>query len=120
MKITTGIDLVEINRIQDIVQRSRFLHRFFSQEEIDFFIKKSYSPASIAANFAGKEAFSKALGTGVRGFSLSEVSILRDEHGSPYIKLSGDAKKAAGDRSFSISLTHTDTAAAAVVVAYTE
>lgn len=53
------------------------------------------NPETIAANFAAKEAFAKALGTGVRGFSLNEVSVLRGELGAPYIKLAGNAKAGA-------------------------
>jgi len=48
---------------------------------------------TIAANFAAKEAFSKALGTGVRGFLLAEVSVLRNELGAPYLALSGQDDK---------------------------
>lgn len=78
------------------------------------------APATIAANFAAKEAFSKALGTGVRGFSLAEVSVLRDHLGAPYFAFSGEAEKQVRERGlqFSVSLTHTDELAAAFVVAW--
>lgn len=78
------------------------------------------SPETIAANFAAKEAFSKALGTGIRGFSLTEVSVLRNELGAPYFVFSGEAEKIVRERGlqFSVSLTHTDELAAAFVVAW--
>ncbi len=78
------------------------------------------SPETIAANFAAKEAFSKALGTGIRGFSLTEVSVLRNELGAPYFVFSGEAEKIVRELGlqFSVSLTHTDELAAAFVVAW--
>lgn len=75
---------------------------------------------SVAANFAAKEAFSKALGTGVRGFSLNEVSVLRDESGAPFFAFSGNAERIVKERKlgFSVSLSHTKNMACAMVVAY--
>lgn len=80
------------------------------------------SPATIAASFAAKEAFSKALGTGIRGFALAEVSVLRDSLGAPYFALSGRAARLAEERGlrFSVSLSHTEDLAAAFVVAWRE
>ena len=73
-----------------------------------------------AANFSGKEAFSKAIGTGFRGLKMSEIAILRDELGKPYIELHGDAEKQYQKLKFEITLTHTHTTAAAVVIAMQE
>ena len=47
---------------------------------------------TVAGNFAAKEAFSKALGTGISGFALKDVEVLRDEHGKPYIELENRLK----------------------------
>ena len=115
-----GIDTVEIARIEKSLGIPGFLERVYSQKEICFLKAKNsaLSLQSYAANFAAKEAFSKALGTGVRGFSLNEVSILRDELGAPYIELSGRAKEAAKELRFTVSLTHTATDATAIVIAY--
>jgi holo-[acyl-carrier protein] synthase len=75
---------------------------------------------TIAANWAAKEAFSKAMGTGIRGFGLNEVSVLRNEAGAPYFLLTGNAKILADQRgfSFSVSLSHTAELALAFVIAY--
>lgn len=121
--ISTGIDLVEIDRIRKSIERNaNFLVRFFGNEEIDYFNQKSdkQKMQSIAANFAAKEAFSKALGTGVVGFSLKDVQTLRNQKGAPYFKLSGKAKEIANtlNMNFSVSLSHTDNYATAVVVSY--
>ena len=95
------------------------MKRVFSEKEIAFFSKKSNPYPSMAGNWAAKEAFSKALGTGIRGFELNEVSVLRDELGAPYIELGGDALQIAESRGleFSVSITHTKELAQAVVLA---
>lgn len=118
--IDTGIDLVEIPRIQKSLANPRFLTRFFSERERELFLSKNNSPQTIAANFAGKEAFAKAIGTGLSGFDLCEVEVLRDPHGKPFLAFSGKALSIVTQRDlcFSISLTHTENYASAVVVCY--
>ncbi len=124
MIIGTGFDIVEIGRIARAMQKEQFLSRFFSVAENEYFKEKRLSPAVVAANFAGKEAFSKAMGTGVRGFCLKEVEILRDPLGKPYLRLSGAAAalaQARGAERLFISLSHTrDHAAASVIAEQTE
>ena len=115
---SVGTDLVEIGQIRKSIERQRFIDMVYSPEEKEYFAKKKDPAPSMAANWAAKEAFSKTLGTGVRGFELSEVSCLRDELGAPYLKLSGKAEKAAEGLAFSVSLTHTKEYASAVVLAY--
>lgn len=113
-----GIDTVEIARIEKSMMIPGFRERAFSADEIEMIEKKGNPLQSYAANYAAKEAFSKALGTGVRGFSLTEVSILRDNLGAPYISLTGRAEELAKDISFTVSLTHTRKDATAIVIAY--
>lgn len=94
MIIGIGIDIIEISRIKKAVERtSNFLERNFSNNEIEYFRSKSYKAESIAGSFAAKEALSKALGTGFRGFSLKDIEVLRDELGKPYIELSEKINK---------------------------
>lgn len=118
--INTGIDIIEIDRIKQSIKKPRFLSRVFSPQELKFFTQKSFNASTIAANFAAKEAFSKAMGTGFRGISLNEISVLRDSVGAPYILLSGKAKKmvAAEKWKISVSLSHSKNYAAANVIAY--
>ncbi|MCD8108344.1 MAG: holo-ACP synthase [Oscillospiraceae bacterium] len=113
-----GIDCVDIARIEKSIEIPGFLERIFSENEIAMFMKKKMNPQTIAANFAAKEAFSKSLGTGIRGFKLKEVSVLRDELGAPYIELTGKAAEIAGNSQFTVSITHTETVATAIVIAY--
>lgn len=118
--LRTGLDLTSIDRIRRSAENPRFTARVFSDEERAYFAGKKDPAPSMAACFAAKEAFAKALGTGVRGFSLHEVSVSHDEWGAPFLTLTGRALAIAEERglSFSVSLTHTDGMAGAVVVAY--
>ncbi|WP_312642285.1 holo-ACP synthase [Hydrogenoanaerobacterium sp.] len=120
MMIQTGIDLIEVARIAKSMQRERFMQHVFSPEEQVMFEKRGNSPQTVAANFAAKEAFAKALGTGVRGFALNEISLLRDELGKPYFQLSGNALEIVQENRYtlSVSVTHTKDYASAVVVCY--
>lgn len=120
-KFSTGIDMVEINRIKKSVENnSNFLIRFFGEDELKLF-NTNNKYERIAGNFAGKEAFSKSIGTGIVGFSLNEVQVLRNELNAPYLKFSGNALKIVEERNFnfSISISHTNENAIAIVIAYT-
>ncbi len=118
--IKCGTDIIEINRINKSIKNPKFLARVFSPMELKYFTSKSFNPCSIAANFCAKEAFSKALGTGFRGFSMNEISVLRDSVGAPYFIFSGRAKKIVSAEKFklSLSLSHSREYATAVVIAY--
>ncbi len=117
--LVTGIDLLEISRMRRSMQSPRFMTRVFSVKEQALFGQKGKgAAASAAANFAAKEAFSKAMGTGVRGFALPEVQLLRDELGKPYLELTGKALAMvqAKGLELSVSVSHTQEYACAVVV----
>lgn len=83
-----GVDMTEISRVEKACQKDSFVRKVFTQREAELYGDK---PAKLAAGFAAKEAFSKALGTGVRGFSLTELELLRDDLGKPYYVFSGRA-----------------------------
>lgn len=116
--ISVGTDLVEISRIKQSLENPRFMTRVFGVSEQALF-QCPRGAERAAANFAAKEAFGKALGTGIRGFSLREVETLRDASGAPYLLLSGRAREIAEQRGLrlSVSLTHTREYAQAVVIA---
>ena len=118
--MTVGIDTVEIERIKELINKERFLERVFSQEEIREFSLRNNKPEHIAAAFASKEAFSKAIGTGVSGFKLTEVSLLHFKNGKPYLKFSGNALSIVTEKglSFDVSVTHTNTLATVVVLGF--
>ncbi len=85
-----GIDMISISRVGRACGKDSFLRHVFSCKEIDLYREDA---EKLAANFAAKEAFSKALGTGIRGFSLPEVELFRDDLGKPYYSFSGKAEE---------------------------
>ena len=116
-----GIDTVEIKRIESLVKnKERFLKRVFSEKEQEEFIKRNNKTEHIAAAFCAKEAFSKAIGTGISGFNLNEVTLLHKENGKPYLKFSGKALEIVRESglSFDVSITHTESIATAIVIAF--
>lgn len=116
-----GIDLIEVARIRRSMENPHFISRVFSEEEQKLFTGV-HAAERAAANYAAKEAFSKALGTGVVGFSLHEVEVLRDALGAPYLKFSGKAAEIVRERRlrFLCSLTHTADHAQAIVISLSE
>lgn len=111
-----GIDIAEISRFENMSES--LIKKCFTEEEAVLFKGKKAS-ASAAANFAAKEAFSKALGTGVRGFSLTDISVLRNELGKPYFKLSpclSELLRSLGVKEAELSVSHDGGIAAATVV----
>ncbi len=93
-----GIDSVEINRIEKAMKNPRFCQRVFGEAENSLLAMRGFSAESAAACFCAKEAFSKAMGTGIRGFRLSEVELLRNDVGAPFLQLSGNALKIAREK----------------------
>lgn len=89
MIIGIGSDIVEVERIEKVIKRTKsFLKGAFTEKEIDYFSGKKNKYESIAGIFAAKEAVSKALNTGIRGFKLKDIEIVHTELGKPIINLS--------------------------------
>ena len=120
--LSTGIDLVETNRIKKSLENPLFLQRVFGNNEIASLKTKNEKQQilSAAAWFAAKEAFSKSLGTGILGFKLSEVEVVHNEFGAPQFIFSDNVKQLVNGKTFSLSITHTDNYAAAVVVSISD
>lgn len=98
MIIGIGTDIIEIDRIKlKLDKNENFIKKLFTEEEIRYFNKRKLNPEVIAGNFAAKEAVSKALGTGIRGFSFKDIEILRDKLGKPIVTLHNEAKKIANE-----------------------
>ena len=122
MLIGTGVDLIEIERIAQSIERygDRFLRRVFTDQEIAYCSRKRDSAESFAARFAAKEAAAKALGTGIsRGVTWNEFQVTRKPGDRPTLELRGRAALLAGElgvRNISLSLTHTATLAMASVM----
>lgn len=114
-----GVDVAQVKRVQKCLDRPGFCARVYGPQERALLEHSPRRAERAAANFAAKEAFGKALGTGIlREFALCEAEALRDEHGAPYFAFSGRAAqlmRARGLRAH-LSLTHEGGFAAAFVV----
>ena len=91
-----GTDVVNIKRMRDILKRKgdKFKKRIFRKKEIDYCEKKKDPPPFYAKRFAAKEAFSKALGTGISsGINFIDIEIINDKSGKPSIKVMGSTLK---------------------------
>ena len=119
MIIGIGTDIVEINRIEKIMTRTiNFIEKSFTDNEIKYFKLKGLKGNTIAGNFAAKEAISKAIGTGFRGFGLQDIEILRDELGKPVVNLSDKIYRLLDIKEFNIhvSISHSKENAIAYAV----
>jgi holo-[acyl-carrier protein] synthase len=108
--VGVGVDIVEIRRIRDAVERNtNFLEKVFTVAELEYLESRKLRPEYIAGRFAAKEAVSKALGTGIRGFALKDIEIDRNALGRPLVILRGKAKLLAekcGDYKMHLSISH--------------
>tara|TARA_B100000579_G_scaffold432530_1_gene449526 strand:- start:368 stop:751 length:384 start_codon:yes stop_codon:yes gene_type:complete len=108
-----GTDIVKISRIKNSIKKKSFLSRVFSKEEVSKCGKTIYNSSCFAKRFAAKEAFSKALGTGIAsGIKFNEIIILNEKNGKPFIKLLYKTKKIVKqkfkNKRFKISLSIAD------------
>ena len=118
-----GIDTIEVPRIARSIEiyDDQFLYRIFSPEEIHYCARRPHAAEHFAARFAAKEAYAKALGTGVRrGFIWKQVVVFKEPSGRPFLRLLGEmeprAKRIIGsDSIIRLSLSHTKENAEAIV-----
>ena len=123
-----GTDIVNIKRIDDSLKKygSHFKNRIFSKKEIIYCEKRKNSSAFYAKRFAAKEAFSKALGTGIKkGIYFKNIEITNDDLGKPSIKLNGTTaallKKKLKKKKYYVHLSLSDDkpwAQATVIITY--
>ena len=121
MIVGSGIDLVEIHRIQRSLDRfgARFLNRVYTSAEQAYCLQKRNAAESLAARFAAKEAGAKALGTGMsHGVTWVEIEVVREPGGRPTLRFHGRAAEMArrlNVRRAALSLSHSGNLAVASV-----
>ena len=109
-----GIDLLEIERLEDaLVRRPRLASRLFTEAEVAYAHARARPGQHLAARFCAKEAVAKALG--LEGWAFHDVEVVATA-GAPRVRLTGGAAERAEGRRVAVSLTHTGTTAAAVAV----
>ncbi len=119
MKLASGVDLIEVRRVRDVIARhgDRFLERVFTPAELDACAGRA---ESLAARFAAKEAAAKALGRGIGDVGWLEIEVIGNARHAPRLKLHGAAARIARRQklsAWSVSLTHTREYALAFVIA---
>jgi holo-[acyl-carrier protein] synthase len=119
MILRTGVDLIEIARIDDVVARhgSHYLERVYTTAELEHCGKRA---ESLAGRFAAKEAVAKALGCGIGEVNWTDIEVLGDEQNAPVLTLHGAARKKADDlglANWSVSISHSQSHSVAMVVA---
>ncbi len=118
MPITTGIDIVNVERIKKLVKqkKEKFLKRIFSDKEISYCEKKVNKYQHYAARFAAKEAFLKALPQSSTILTYKDIEVHKNFN-APYIRVNTEGKKITNKiKSSSVSIAHEKEFAIAVVV----
>ena len=115
-----GTDIAKVSRFEKWVKSPEMIARFFNQKECNSAASVQSAAEHYAARFAAKEAFGKALGTGIFGYELTEVYIQNDENGKPELFVEGKAleilKNKCGISKIHVSLSHEKEYAQAFVI----
>jgi holo-[acyl-carrier protein] synthase len=115
-----GIDIVHVGRLTHWLEIPGLVERFFHPGEIEAVHSRGRGAAlSLAARFAAKEAFGKALGSGLEGLKLCDIQVLNNHNGRPDMVLHGSAAlrfQEAGGGLIHLSLTHDGENAVAVAI----
>jgi holo-[acyl-carrier protein] synthase len=122
MVIGLGIDIIEIDRIKDSVERygDNFLNKIYTKTELEYCMKKSNKYQHLAARFAGKEAVYKALVSGWQdGAGWLDIEIYNLPNGMPEVKLQGKLENfLSGNESLKISMSHSRDYVTCVAIIY--
>ncbi len=114
-----GTDIIEIDRIEKVVNRygQQFLDRLFTPSEQEYCLKYRNPIQHYAGRFAAKEAIVKALGTGIRkAVSWTDIEILNDSQGKPQVYLSPEVRTHFSDPVIHISISHSKKYATSVAI----
>jgi holo-[acyl-carrier protein] synthase len=115
-----GIDLIEIEKIAASIGSESYLRKVFTEAEIEECRSVAGAAERFAGKFAAKEACMKAVGKGIRqGAWFTQIEILNEESGAPYVRVHGEMEssmKEMGVKTIHISVTHTKSTAAAIVI----
>jgi holo-[acyl-carrier protein] synthase len=120
MIIGIGTDMIEVLRLEKNIGKPQFLSKVFTERELEICMSKQSRLQSLAARFAAKEAFMKALGTGWSGgISFSQIEVINDEKGAPRMILHGKSRSFAdrlGVTDIHVTLSHLKEIALATVI----
>lgn len=115
-----GIDIIEVSRIREAYKKfgKRFLKGIYTECEQEFSLKHVDPAERLAARWAAKEAFLKALGTGfIPGYlRWTDVEVIDNERSRPTIKTYGKPRELLGDRTVHLSISHLKDVATAIAI----
>ncbi|MEN2769215.1 holo-ACP synthase [Ornithinibacillus xuwenensis] len=109
-----GIDIIELKRIQKSMENERFVNRILTEKEKESYIQldnRARKVEFLAGRFAAKEAFAKAMGTGIGKLSFQDISVLNNRLGAPFIDITVTEKM-----NIFVSISHSREYAVAQVV----
>ena len=122
MIVGIGNDIIGIERIEKAISKEGFKDKIYTQRELENIKKRGNRAETYAGVFSAKEAISKAIGTGVREFSLTDLEILNDDLGKPYVvvseKLDKIIKSKKEDYQIEISISHSKKYAIAMAIIF--
>ena len=122
MVIGIGIDIIEIDRIKESVEKfgDHFLKKIYTQTELEYSMKKKYMYQHLAARFAAKEAVYKALATGWnKDVSWQNIEISNEPNGMPIVTLKGNLKRfLSKGKDLKISMSHSRDYVACMAIVY--
>ena len=104
--ISNGVDIVKIDRFNDIKNKTTLLNNIFNENEIKYIEKRNYNSNTVAGLFASKEAVLKAIKKGINDYSLKDIEISHNEDNAPFIILHNSLKEEYDENNFSISISH--------------
>ena len=120
MIVGIGNDIIEIERIEKAISKEGFKNKVYTERELENIEKRGNRTETYAGIFSAKEAISKAIGTGVREFSLTDLEILNDDLGKPYVVVSEKLDKILKNKKESyqieISISHSKKYATAMAI----
>lgn len=115
-----GVDICSISRMEELCLNQRFKDRVFTAKEQQYACNRGvFKASSLAGMFAAKEAFSKAVGTGIGKVSFLDVEVLHENSGKPVVATHGNAKKILeniGAKNIFVSISHEKDNAVAIVI----
>ena len=120
MILGVGIDITEIKKIEESIRSETFQRKVFTPAELKAADRLKNKAQYLAGKFAAKEAFMKAIGAGIhQEVWFTQIEVLNDEFGKPYVKVSGEAEarlKESSSEKIHVSISHSGEVAVAVVI----
>lgn len=104
--ISNGVDIVKIDRFNNIENNNTLLNKIFNEREIEYIKKRKYNIHTISGMFAAKEAFLKSLKKGINDYSLRDIEISHNEENAPFIILHNILNEKYDSNKFSLSISH--------------